>query len=97
MSVLTRQDIVKELRRTLGLPERRASECVRTIVKLIATAVASNDQIYLAGLGRLYLGRSSERRYRNRKTGVTKIIRAEVYGFFTPSKVLLRQAERAGE
>lgn len=72
--ILTREEIIWELRRVMGFPDRKAAKCLQVMVRTMRSALESGDEVYVKGLGRLSVITKAGRTYRCRKTGkvVTK-------------------------
>jgi len=69
MSTLGRAEIVGELRRVMGLTERKASKALSLVLKVIRTALESGDNVHINTFGGWYPIRVPGRVYRSRKTG----------------------------
>ena len=71
---LTKADIVSEIQKQNGYPERRSMEIVDLLLEIMKRTLASGEDVMISGFGKFQVKEKQERRGRNPATGEDLIL-----------------------
>ncbi len=73
---LTKATIVDRMTDELGLPRKKSTEVVESLLEIIKSALESGDDVLMSGFGKFCVRDKKARRGRNPATGEDKILRS---------------------
>jgi integration host factor subunit alpha len=73
---LTKAAIVDLMADELGLPRKKSTDVVESLLEIIKSALESGDEVLMSGFGKFCVRDKKARRGRNPSTGEDKILRA---------------------
>jgi len=71
---LTKAHLVHAIAETNGLPRKKATETVETLLEIMKKTLASGEDVLISGFGKFCVKRKSERKGRNPATGGDMIL-----------------------
>ena len=73
---LTKNDIIDQIRDSLGFPRKQSIELVETLIELVKKSLESGDDVLVSGFGKFCVKDKKERKGRNPATGEDAILPA---------------------
>ena len=73
---LTKNDIIDQVRDSLGFPKKQSAELVERLIELIKESLQSGDDVLVSGFGKFCVKEKKERKGRNPATGEDAILPA---------------------
>ena len=72
---LTKADIIQNINRELGFPQKKSTELVEQLSETIKSTLASGEDVFVSGFGKFCVNEKNERRGRNPATGDSMMLR----------------------
>jgi len=72
---LTKADIIQNINRELGFPQKKSTELVEQLSETIKSTLASGEDVLVSGFGKFCVNEKNERRGRNPATGDSMMLR----------------------
>ena len=66
---LTKAQIINTIQNHLGLPRKKSTEIVETLLEIIKTTLADGEDVLISGFGKFCVKEKNERKGRNPATG----------------------------
>ncbi len=88
---MTKIDICEKIKENLGVPTRKASEMLETVLKILKNALANGEDVRISGFGKFLVKQKADRTGRNPQTGDAITIEARRVLTFRPSHILKGQ------
>ncbi|OEU67791.1 MAG: DNA-binding protein [Desulfobacterales bacterium PC51MH44] len=66
---LTKAQIINTIQNHLGLPRKKSTELVETLLEIIKTTLADGEDVLISGFGKFRVKEKNERKGRNPATG----------------------------
>ena len=66
---LTKAQIINTIQNHLGLPRKKSTELVETLLEIIKTTLADGEDVLISGFGKFCVKEKNERKGRNPATG----------------------------
>ena len=66
---LTKAQIINTIQNHLGLPRKKSTELVETLLEIIKTTLADGEDVLISGFGKFCVKGKNERKGRNPATG----------------------------
>ena len=69
LMALTKAQIINTIQNHLGLPRKKSTEIVETLLEIIKTTLADGEDVLISGFGKFCVKEKNERKGRNPATG----------------------------
>jgi len=72
----TQSDLISAVTEENGFPQNKSAEAIETLIGLIKTNLAANEDVLISGFGKFCVKEKKERRGRNPATGEAMMLEA---------------------
>jgi len=92
---VTKIEIAQAIQRLQGVTKTEAMELTEAVLELIKDAVASGEEVKIAGFGKFEVKEKNPRRGRNPQTGEEMVLNGRRVLIFKPSAILKSRINNA--